>query len=239
MPSVLQCWPLWMGSSKATLPWLLVRFSQRKALGAGSYCFLELAVSCLILLTKAAALTRWPYSNHFSTCAFRSRRDEACSPWDSSPLVSFPSYCPCALSRSVVSDFFATPWTVASQTPPSREFPRQEYWSGLPFPPPGDLPNPGIKPMSPALAGRFLTTVPLGKPLTLPTSLYVVLLQTLLSLRCICFLLEPWPLLFPLDIRPQNHPTSLWASPTILPSPAQSSAYSSTGERLCPTLSLC
>ena len=44
-------------------------------------------------------------------------------------------------------------------------FPREEYWSGLPFPPPGDLPKPGIKPTSPALAGRFFTTEPLGKPL--------------------------------------------------------------------------
>ena len=47
-------------------------------------------------------------------------------------------------------------------------FPRQEYWSGLPFPPPGDLPDPGIEPVSlvpPALAGGFFTTVPLGKPL--------------------------------------------------------------------------
>ena len=44
------------------------------------------------------------------------------------------------------------------------EFPRQEYWSGLPFPPPGDLPDPGIEPMSPALAGRFFTAEPPGKP---------------------------------------------------------------------------
>ena len=46
-------------------------------------------------------------------------------------------------------------------------FPRQEYWSGLPFPPPGDLPDPGIEPscpVSPALGGRFFTTEPLGKP---------------------------------------------------------------------------
>ena len=42
---------------------------------------------------------------------------------------------------------------------------RQEYWSGLPFPPPGDLPDPGIKPTSPALAGGFFTTAPCGKPL--------------------------------------------------------------------------
>ena len=44
-------------------------------------------------------------------------------------------------------------------------FPRQEYWSGLPFPSPGDLPNPGIEPLSPALAGRFFTTEPPGKPI--------------------------------------------------------------------------
>ena len=46
---------------------------------------------------------------------------------------------------------FATPWTVAYQAPPSMGFSRQECWSGLPFPSPGDLPNPGIKPGSPAL----------------------------------------------------------------------------------------
>ena len=53
------------------------------------------------------------------------------------------------------------PWTVAHQAPPSMGFSRQEYWSVLPFPSPGDLPNPGIKPASPtslALAGRFFTT---------------------------------------------------------------------------------
>ena len=53
---------------------------------------------------------------------------------------------------------FATPWTVAHQAPLSIGFSRQEYWSGLPFPSPGALPNPGIKPRSPALAGRFFTT---------------------------------------------------------------------------------
>ena len=53
---------------------------------------------------------------------------------------------------------FVTPWTVAHRVPLSVEFSRQEYWSALPFPSPGDLPNPGIEPASPALAGRFLTT---------------------------------------------------------------------------------
>ena len=61
---------------------------------------------------------------------------------------------------------FATSWTVTSQAPLSMEFSRQEYWSGLPFPSPGNLPDPGIKPMSlvsPALAGRFFTSELLGK----------------------------------------------------------------------------
>ena len=48
----------------------------------------------------------------------------------------------------------------AYKAPLSTGFPRQEYWSGLPLPPPGDLPDPGIEPMSPALAGRFFTTEP-------------------------------------------------------------------------------
>ena len=59
---------------------------------------------------------------------------------------------------------FATPWTVAYQAPLSMGFSRQEYWSGLLCPPPGDLPNPGIKTGSPALTGRFFTTEPIGKP---------------------------------------------------------------------------
>ena len=58
----------------------------------------------------------------------------------------------------------ATPWTVALQAPLSMGFLRQEYWSGLPFPSPGDLPDPGIKPMSPVLAGEFFTIEPPGKP---------------------------------------------------------------------------
>ena len=56
------------------------------------------------------------------------------------------------------AQLFASPWTVARQDPLSMEFSRQEYWSGLPFPSPGDLPDPGIKPESPELASRFFTT---------------------------------------------------------------------------------
>ena len=61
---------------------------------------------------------------------------------------------------------FATPWTVAHQGPPSMGFSRQEYWSGLPFPSPGDLPDPGIEPRSPALQADALPSEPPGKSFT-------------------------------------------------------------------------
>ena len=66
-------------------------------------------------------------------------------------------------SHAIVSDSFVTPWTVVHLAPLSMGFPSQEYWSGLPFPPPGDIHNPGIKPMSSALADGFFTTEPRGK----------------------------------------------------------------------------
>ena len=59
---------------------------------------------------------------------------------------------------------FVTPWTVAYQVPPSMGFSRQEYWSGLPFPSPGDLPDPGIEPGSPSFQADALTAEPPGKP---------------------------------------------------------------------------
>ena len=59
---------------------------------------------------------------------------------------------------------FATLWTVAYQAPLSMEFSRQEYWSGLPFPSPGDLPDPGIEPWSPALQADALPSEPPGNP---------------------------------------------------------------------------
>ena len=58
----------------------------------------------------------------------------------------------------------ASPWTIAHQTPLPMEIFRPKYWSGLPFPSPGDLADTGIEPASPALANRFFTTVPPGKP---------------------------------------------------------------------------
>ena len=78
-------------------------------------------------------------------------------------ISTLPAWCVflCMLSCSVVSDSFAPPWTVAHQAPLSMEFTRQEYWSGLSFSTPGNLPDPGTEPMSlmsPTLAGGFFTT---------------------------------------------------------------------------------
>ena len=73
----------------------------------------------------------------------------------------------CMLSHSCLTLY--DPWTVAHQARLSIEISRQEYWSGLPFPTPGDPPDPGIKPISlvsPALAARFFTTEPPGKTLS-------------------------------------------------------------------------
>ena len=76
-----------------------------------------------------------------------------------------------------MSSSFATSWTITHQAPLSMGFPRQEYWSGLPFPSPGDLPDPGIEPASPALADGFFTTDPSGKPRLAVHSLSPVLLS--------------------------------------------------------------
>ena len=72
--------------------------------------------------------------------------------------------CVCILSHSTRVQLFVTTWTVVLQAPLSMGFSRQEYWSGLPLPSPGDLPNPGIKPVSPALACGFFTAELPGKP---------------------------------------------------------------------------
>ena len=74
-----------------------------------------------------------------------------------------------SLSRVRLS---AIPGTVAYQAPQSMEFSRQEYWSGLPFPPPGYFPNPGIKPGSPALQADALPSEPPGKPLYIIVCIY-------------------------------------------------------------------
>ena len=84
------------------------------------------------------------------------------SNWHHSLLQKFISFLKVKLHSRV--RLFATPWTVAPQAPPSMGFSRQEYWSGLPFPSPGYLPNPGIEPRSPTLQAYALTSEPPRKP---------------------------------------------------------------------------
>ena len=67
-------------------------------------------------------------------------------------------------------DSLATPWMVANQAPLSMGFSRQEYWSGLPFPSPGNLPDPGIEPGAPALQAEALPSEPPEKPLQVTVS---------------------------------------------------------------------
>ena len=81
-------------------------------------------------------------------------------------LVNKSPLCVCVFSHSLVSNY-ATPGTVAHQAPLFMELSRQEYWSGLPFPPPRDLPHSGTEPASPnspVLASGFFTDEPPGKP---------------------------------------------------------------------------
>ena len=107
---------------------------------------------------------------------------------------------------------FATPWTAAHQAPLSKGFPRQGYWSGLPFPMPGDLPDPGIKPTShasPALAGSFPTTAP-------PVRHRFVLLNFSPSTTCSpCNFLQfgLWKLHFPISFTPNLQNDLLRAHP--------------------------
>ena len=79
---------------------------------------------------------------------------------------------------------FGTPWTVAYQAPQFMEFSRQEYWTGLPFPSPGDLPNPGIEPTSPALQAGALRPEPPGKPVRTKLGLINYWSHDLISKEC-------------------------------------------------------
>ena len=78
---------------------------------------------------------------------------------------------------------FVTPWTEAYQAPQSVEFFRQEYWSGLPFPSPGDLPNPGIEPGSPALQADALPSEPPRNPISIRECYYMLYYTQIIQLR--------------------------------------------------------
>ena len=93
------------------------------------------------------------------------------------------SFCCCWVAPLCL---LATPWTVAHQAPLSMGFSRQEYWSGLPCPPPGDLPHTGMETTSPALAGGIFTTEPPGKPI------FYYSLHCVWPLSCVQLFATPW-----------------------------------------------
>ena len=109
---------------------------------------------------------------------------------------------PCCLAASFLR-LLVTPSTAARQAPLSRGFSRQEYWTGLPFPPPGDLPNPGIEPSSPALAGGFFFTAeppgsfqdPDGSEPGLCSRVWILLHQLPAGMPCIHFFSCYWSII--------------------------------------------
>ena len=117
-----------------------------------------------------------------------------CHPAISSSVVPFSS-CPQSLPASESMKvkslsrvwLFASPWTVAYQAPPSMGFSRQECWSGLPFPSPGHLPNPGIEPGSPAFQADALPSEPPGKPIRVYNYTQILLLLQLYDISFVQF----------------------------------------------------
>ena len=90
-----------------------------------------------------------------------------------------------SVSRSVVSDSLRPPWTVALQAPLPMKFSRQEYWSGLPFPSPGDLPDPGIEPGFPTLQADSLPSEPPGKSYVI-ICVYICVCVYIYVCVCVC-----------------------------------------------------
>ena len=104
------------------------------------------------------------YPSSASLTDFRWQKPPSlCLPHLHCKLYTTLQNCYCWFSH-YVSDSVVIPWTVAYQVPLFMGLSRQEFWGGLPLPSPGDLPNPGIKPASPALVGRIFTTESPGKP---------------------------------------------------------------------------
>ena len=103
---------------------------------------------------------------------------DSATPWTAACQASLSITSSWSLVKSLSRvRLFVTPWTAAHQAPQSMGFSKQEYWSGLPFPSPGDLPNPGIEPGSPALEANTLTSEPPGKPQSSGFPLVVILIS--------------------------------------------------------------
>ena len=124
--------------------------------GVGSGCWVPSLTSCCQSQDWESAQDLFPGPLPMRPCL------DSCQTLFSGPRISPFLYF--VFSHSVMSKSIATPWTVALQASLTMRFSRQEYWRVLPFPPPGDLPDSGIKPASPGLAGGFFTLKHLGSP---------------------------------------------------------------------------
>ena len=132
---------------------------------------------CSLSLCRSALLLKCSHYAKSNTTIYISRekkrkpfqicwglaKEEKLSVWKGGTLCAYLFWYTVAASWPSRVWLFVTPWTVAHQAPPSMGFPRQEYWSGLPFPSPGNLPDPGIEHNSPALAGGSFTAESPGK----------------------------------------------------------------------------
>ena len=132
----------------------------------------------------------------------------------------------CMLSYSVMSNSLTTAWTIASQAPLSMGFSRQEYWIGLPFPPPGDLPDPGIEPRSPGRQILYYLSHQ-GSPWRQKSEVKVK------SFSHVWLLATPWTVACKAPLSMGFSRQEYW-SRLLFPSPGEKSSENSTEERKYP-----
>ena len=172
----------WVGSKRICILALKTKPIKNKQTGASwmtQFCIVNAEVIPQCSWLDSITLSQWfhkpfPQSTTLThhTNDTLTRRGEFKMDNTLKGLVRHAYYrCVCVLSRIRL---FATVWTVVHQVPLSMEFSRQRYWSGLPFPTPGDLPNPGIKPVSPVAPVLQADSLPLshqGSPWVSPRTL--------------------------------------------------------------------
>ena len=162
---------LYLLAIQRTLKSLLQQHSSKASILQQSAFFVVQLSHPYMTTGNTISLTRWKFVGKVMSLLFNmlSRLDIDFLPRSKCRLISWSQSLPAVILKwSEVKSLnrvqlFASPWTVAYRTPLSMGFSRQEYWSGLPFPSPGELPDPGIEPRSPALQADALTSEPPGK----------------------------------------------------------------------------
>ena len=178
------------------------RLQERKTETFSSSLILQTHWNWYVRLTKHPALTRtgWPGKEPGGLCPGSEQllgwwKETCAGSWGKSPtglplgaLWSSSVVCVCVYKSLSYVQFFVIPWTVANQTSLSTGSSRQEYWNGLPFPSPEDLPNPGIEPRSPTLQADSFPSEPSGKltyngeSLTFQIPIFLILNSTIFNL---------------------------------------------------------